>query len=220
MTFLNPASDHHPRASAKPAAGFARPPSAPCVSPPAAGRTSAAHQPFLNFVRYLKGDREAIGDASYLLARHRAIIASTMTWPRSPSFRRFATSPARRSPRTPACRSTIRCFRCMTPATIGSSAGSNRATCSASWPGLSGSPRASARGAPSRPSTSSLHCEVVKTWMPATSAGMTAERIARDALLVGLFDDVGDLVGLGVDNDDRAVGHKKPVRAQRRDLLR
>ena len=61
---------------------------------------------------------------------------------------------------------------------------------------------------------------VVKTWMPATSAGMTAERVARDALLVALFDDVGDLVGLGVDNDDRAVGHKKPVRAQRRDLLR
>jgi|SoimicmetaTmtLAA_FD_contig_71_196932_length_603_multi_2_in_0_out_0_2 hypothetical protein len=52
------------------------------------------------------------------------------------------------------------------------------------------------------------------------SAGLTAERVARDALLVGLFDDVGDLVGLGVDNDDRAVGHKKPVRAQRRDLLR
>ena len=79
MTFLYPASDHHPRASAKPAAGFARPPSAPCVSPPSAGRTSAAHQPFLNFVRYLKGDREAIGDASYLLARHRAETALLAT---------------------------------------------------------------------------------------------------------------------------------------------
>jgi hypothetical protein len=79
MTFLYPASDHHPRASAKSAAGFARPPSAPCVSPPSAGRTSAAHQPFLNFVRYLKGDREAIGDASYLLARHRAETALLAT---------------------------------------------------------------------------------------------------------------------------------------------
>jgi hypothetical protein len=79
MTFLDPASDHHARASAKPAAGFARPPSAPCVSPPSAGRTSAAHQPFLNFVRYLKGDREAIGDASYLLARHRAETALLAT---------------------------------------------------------------------------------------------------------------------------------------------
>ena len=79
MTFLYPASDPHPRASAKPAAGFARPPSAPCVSPPSAGRTSAAHQPFLNFVRYLKGDREAIGDASYLLARHRAETALLAT---------------------------------------------------------------------------------------------------------------------------------------------
>ena len=86
--------------------------------------------------------------------------------------------------------------------------------------GLVGVPARKRTGAPSRPSTSSLHCEVVKRWMPATSAGMTAERVARDALLVGLFDDVGDLVGLGVDNDDRAVGHKKPVRAQRRDLLR
>ena len=79
MTFLYPASDHHPRASTKPAAGFARPPSAPCVSPPSAGRTSAAHQPFLNFVRYIKGDREAIGDASYLLARHRAETALLAT---------------------------------------------------------------------------------------------------------------------------------------------
>jgi hypothetical protein len=49
------------------------------VSPPSAGRTSAAHQPFLNFVRYLKGDREAIGDASYLLARHRAETALLAT---------------------------------------------------------------------------------------------------------------------------------------------
>jgi len=79
MTFRYPASDHHPRASAKPAAGFARPPSASCVSPPSAGRTSAAHQSFLNFVRYLKGDREAIGDASYLLARHRAETALLAT---------------------------------------------------------------------------------------------------------------------------------------------
>jgi hypothetical protein len=52
--------------------------------------------------------------------------------------------------------------------------------------------------------------------------GHGAEHVAlfEQPALVGLFDDVSDLVGLGVDNDDRAVGHKKPVRAQRRDLLR
>jgi hypothetical protein len=77
MTFLYPASDHHPRASAKPAAGFARPPSAPCVSPPSAERTSAAHQP--QFRPLSQGDREAIGDASYLLARHRAETALLAT---------------------------------------------------------------------------------------------------------------------------------------------
>jgi hypothetical protein len=49
----------------------------PCTPPPA--RTSAAHAPFLNFVRYLKGDRDAIGGASYLLARHRAETALLAT---------------------------------------------------------------------------------------------------------------------------------------------
>jgi hypothetical protein len=78
MTFFNPASDYPPRASARSAAGFARLPSAPCV-PALTGKISAAHQPFLNFVRYLKGDREAIGDASYLLARHRAETALLAT---------------------------------------------------------------------------------------------------------------------------------------------
>src|SRR5262245_15906048 len=47
------------------------------LEPPDQGRPgrhqiSPTHVPFLNFVRYLKGDREAIGDASYLVARHRA----------------------------------------------------------------------------------------------------------------------------------------------------
>jgi hypothetical protein len=78
MTFGNPASDYNPPASAKPASGLAGLPSAPRV-PALRLRTSAAHQPFLNFVRYLKGDREAIGDASYLLARHRAETALLAT---------------------------------------------------------------------------------------------------------------------------------------------
>ena len=38
-------------------------------------KSAVAHQPFLNFVRYLKGDRTAIGETSYLLARHQAEIA-------------------------------------------------------------------------------------------------------------------------------------------------
>src|SRR5262249_57498694 len=38
-------------------------------------KSAAAHQPFLNFVRYLKGDRTAIGETCYLLARHQAEIA-------------------------------------------------------------------------------------------------------------------------------------------------
>src|SRR5262249_47818117 len=39
----------------------------------------ASYEPFLNFVRYLKGDRGAIGGASYLLARHRAETALLAT---------------------------------------------------------------------------------------------------------------------------------------------
>jgi hypothetical protein len=34
--------------------------------------TDPAHAPFLNFVRYLKGDRSALGGASVVLARQRA----------------------------------------------------------------------------------------------------------------------------------------------------
>jgi len=41
----------------------------------AAGGPNAAHQPFLNFVRYLQGDRSAIAGTSYALARHRAETA-------------------------------------------------------------------------------------------------------------------------------------------------
>jgi hypothetical protein len=46
----------------------------------AAGRqASPQHAPFLDFVRYLKGDRSAIGESSYIVARHRAETALLAT---------------------------------------------------------------------------------------------------------------------------------------------
>jgi hypothetical protein len=39
----------------------------------------AAHQPFLDFVRYLQGDRDAISGTSVALARHRAETALLKT---------------------------------------------------------------------------------------------------------------------------------------------
>jgi hypothetical protein len=38
-----------------------------------------SHQPFLNFVRYLQGDRSAIAGTSFVLARHRAETALLAT---------------------------------------------------------------------------------------------------------------------------------------------
>jgi hypothetical protein len=46
---------------------------------PGRHQISPTHVPFLNFVRYLKGDRGAIGDVSYLVARHRAETALLAT---------------------------------------------------------------------------------------------------------------------------------------------
>jgi hypothetical protein len=51
----------------------------PVTSRTDANRLSPAHESFVNFVRFLKGDRQAIGDASYLLARHRAETALLAT---------------------------------------------------------------------------------------------------------------------------------------------
>jgi hypothetical protein len=42
---------------------------------PAERLRRASHQPFLNFVRYLQGDRSAIGGTSHAVARHRAETA-------------------------------------------------------------------------------------------------------------------------------------------------
>jgi hypothetical protein len=75
MTFGSPRSDRNPPTPARPAPG----PTGASRLPLPAARTSTAHEPFLNFVRYLKGDRGAIGDASYLLARHRAETALLAT---------------------------------------------------------------------------------------------------------------------------------------------
>jgi hypothetical protein len=59
---------------------------APSLAPetPASGRPSmaggrTAHQPFLDFVRYLQGDRCAIAGSSVALARHRAETALLKT---------------------------------------------------------------------------------------------------------------------------------------------
>ncbi len=46
---------------------------------PGAGGGRAAHQPFLDFVRYLQGDRGAIAGSSVALARHRAETALLKT---------------------------------------------------------------------------------------------------------------------------------------------
>ncbi len=47
---------------------------------PGARRDPArAREPFLSFVRYLKGDRSALGETSYVLARHRAELALLAT---------------------------------------------------------------------------------------------------------------------------------------------
>jgi hypothetical protein len=43
------------------------------------GALRTAHQPFLDFVRYLQGDRDAISGRSVALARHRAETALLKT---------------------------------------------------------------------------------------------------------------------------------------------
>jgi hypothetical protein len=59
---------------------------APSIAPepptgprPTASALRAAHQPFLDFVRYLQGDRGAIAGSSVALARHRAESALLKT---------------------------------------------------------------------------------------------------------------------------------------------
>jgi hypothetical protein len=54
-------------------------PEAPMSEPTIASPLGAAHQPFLDFVRYLQGDRGAIAGKSVALARHRAEIALLQT---------------------------------------------------------------------------------------------------------------------------------------------
>jgi hypothetical protein len=50
-------------------------PEPPKLDIPNQNRLRAAHQPFLDFVRYLHGERGAIGGSSFALARHRAETA-------------------------------------------------------------------------------------------------------------------------------------------------
>jgi hypothetical protein len=54
-------------------------PEQPRCGLPTASASRAAHQPFLDFVRYLHGDREAITGNSVTLARHRAETALLKT---------------------------------------------------------------------------------------------------------------------------------------------
>jgi hypothetical protein len=54
-------------------------PEAPASGLSIASPIRAAHQPFLDFVRYLQGDRSAIAGNSVALARHRAEIALLQT---------------------------------------------------------------------------------------------------------------------------------------------
>jgi hypothetical protein len=54
-------------------------PEAPTFGLPIANPIRAAHRPFLDFVRYLHGDRGAIAGNSVALARHRAEIALLQT---------------------------------------------------------------------------------------------------------------------------------------------
>ena len=54
-------------------------PEAPTSGLPIASPLRAAHQPFLDFVRYLQGDRGAIAGNSVALARHKAEIALLQT---------------------------------------------------------------------------------------------------------------------------------------------
>lgn len=54
-------------------------PEAPTSGLPIASPIGATHQPFLDFVRYLQGDRGAIAGNSVALARHKAEIALLQT---------------------------------------------------------------------------------------------------------------------------------------------
>ena len=54
-------------------------PERPTCGLPTASALRAAHQPFLDFVRYLHGDRDAITGNSVALARHRAETALLKT---------------------------------------------------------------------------------------------------------------------------------------------
>lgn len=54
-------------------------PEPPTYGSPMASAVRAAHQPFLDFVRYLQGDRDAITGSSVALARHRAETALLKT---------------------------------------------------------------------------------------------------------------------------------------------
>jgi hypothetical protein len=74
---LVPAAPDGAAATLAPAAHDPGPDSNRARPPPP--EAASAHVPFLNFVRYLKGDRTAIGEASYLLARHRAESALLAT---------------------------------------------------------------------------------------------------------------------------------------------
>jgi|SRR5262245_7892291 len=72
-----PAAPDGAAASLAPAApGDAAPPGDASEGAP---QSAPAHRPFLNFVRYLRGDRTALGGDSYPLARQRAETALLAT---------------------------------------------------------------------------------------------------------------------------------------------
>ncbi len=54
-------------------------PESPTLDLPDDNRPRAAHQPFLDFIRYLQGDRCALDGSSFALARHRAETALLKT---------------------------------------------------------------------------------------------------------------------------------------------
>ena len=54
-------------------------PETPSCDLPTQRALRTAHQPFLDFVRYLQGDRDAISGRSVALARHRAETALLKT---------------------------------------------------------------------------------------------------------------------------------------------
>ena len=130
MAFPSPDQDLIPPAADGAAATLvpAGAPAGIAAAGPGARRDLArAREPFLSFVRYLKGDRSALGETSYVLARHcwrptacsrccvgsrrLPITALIMTWRRSRSFPTSAISPGRPLSSIPEPRSGTRCFR-------------------------------------------------------------------------------------------------------------